>query len=401
MRGKTQPNMSILALDIFCGAGGVTYGLRKAGITVAVGVDKNEDCRLSFTQNNPAVKFLSEDVRRLTSRALFGHVRATNDHDFLLLAACAPCQPFSLHNKKRDEAFDRAVLGQVERLVKEMRPDFLFIENVPGLKKVSGYSAFRRLQRTLGRLRYKTKSGVVDAAWYGVPQHRRRLVLTASLCGEAPWPCQSYGDAPGLAPFSTVREAISKYPSIRAGEEHPTVPNHIAAQLADHNLRRLEATPPDGGSRLTWPSKFVLKCHKEHDGHPDVYGRLQWDALAPTLTTKCTSLSNGRYGHPEQHRAISAREAAALQSFDDTYMFYGGINQITRQIGNAVPPLLAETFGKAFVAHAVELKGSRRQLPWHRLVADTRAVTPNPRNSRSGLTRGKGSNSAKRCHVRT
>jgi DNA (cytosine-5)-methyltransferase 1 len=263
---------------------------------------------------------------------------------------------------------------------------------------VSGYSAFRRLQRTLGRLHYKTQCGVIDAAWYGIPQHRKRLVLTASLHGQAPWPSQSHGDAPGLAPFSTVREAISKYPPIKAGEEHPTVPNHIAAQLADHNLRRLEATPSDGGSRVAWPSQFVLKCHKEHDGHPDVYGRLQWNAPAPTLTTKCTSLSNGRYGHPEQHRAISAREAAALQSFDDNYMFYGGIHQITRQVGNAVPPLLAEIFGKAFVAHAGQLNGSRRKLPWRLLVAESQPVKAHPRKSTALPTRERGSDSAKHYH---
>jgi DNA (cytosine-5)-methyltransferase 1 len=377
--------MSILGLDIFCGAGGVTHGLRRAGIRVAVGVDKNEDCRLSFTQNNPAVKFLSEDVRKLTPKILFSDIRYTEDCDLLLLAACAPCQPFSSHNKKRDEAFDRAVLGQVERLVKQLRPDFLFIENVPGLKKVSGYSAFRRLQRTLRGLRYKTQCGVVDAACYGVPQHRRRLVLTASLHGDAPWPLPSHGEEPGLAPFATVREAISKYPPIQAGEEHPIVPNHMAAQLAVCNIERLEATPADGGSRVAWPSEIVLDCHKEYDGHPDVYGRLRWDAPAPTLTTKCTSLSNGRYGHPEQHRAISVREAAALQSFEDSYMFYGGIRQITRQVGNAVPPLLAEEFGKAFVAHAAELSGARKKLPWRLLAARG----------------GKGSDSAKRCHART
>jgi DNA (cytosine-5)-methyltransferase 1 len=370
--------MSILALDIFCGAGGVTYGLRKAGIRVAVGVDKNEDCRLSFTQNNPAVKFLSEDVRKLTAQALLSHVRSTNEHDLLLLAACAPCQPFSSHNKKRDEAFDRAVLRHVERLVKEMRPNFLFIENVPGLQKVSGYSAFRRLRRTLGSLRYKTRCGVVDAGWYGVPQHRRRLVLTASLHGEAPWPSQSHGDALGLMPFATVREAISKYPTINAGEQHPTVPNHIAAQLTDHNHERLQATPGDGGSRTDWPSDLVLKCHRKHDGHTDVYGRLKWDAPAPTLTTKCTSLSNGRYGHPEQHRAISAREAAALQSFEDSYVFYGGIGQITRQIGNAVPPVLAETFGAQFAAHAAKLSGLRKKLPWHSLIKKASAAIRSP-----------------------
>jgi DNA (cytosine-5)-methyltransferase 1 len=393
--------MSIVGLDIFCGAGGVTYGLRKAGIKVAVGVERNEDCRMTYTQNNPAAMFLWEDVRTLTAQTLLSHVRSISESDFLLLAACAPCQPFSSQNKRRDEALDRAVLRHVERLVRQMRPDFLFIENVPGLQQVKGFSAFRRLMHALRAFRYKTNYQVVDAAWYGVPQHRRRLVLTASLHGDAPWPTQSHGDAPGLAPFATVRRAISHYPPLKSGEEHPIVPNHIASELARHNLDRLQATPGDGGSRTDWPSRLVLKCHKKHDGHPDVYGRLRWDAPAPTLTTKCTSLSNGRYGHPEQNRAISAREAAALQSFEDSYMFYGGIRQITRQIGNAVPPVLAETFGAQFAAHASKLNGIRKKLPWHSLIKKVSASTRSLEGPRFQATTKKGSDSAKRCRERT
>ncbi len=366
--------MDIVALDIFCGAGGVTQGLAKAGIKVALGLDKDESCRFTYTQNNPSTKFLAGDVRKLSARTLLSHAGTINEDDFLLLAACAPCQPFSAQNRNREDADDRAVLRHVEGLVREMQPNFLLIENVPGLHKVHGFSAFRRLLRTLRGLRYKIRFGVVDAAWYGVPQHRKRLVLTACLRGGAPWPDQSHGDKPGLAPLATVREAISKYPPLKAGEEHPTLPNHVAGQLARHNLERIRATPPDGGSRADWPSNLVLKCHREHDGHPDVYGRLRWDAPAPTLTTKCTSLSNGRYGHPEQDRAISAREAAALQTFDDGYMFYGGLRQITRQIGNAVPPVLAERFGAEFVAHAKRLNGYRIKLPWQSLVAKAHAV---------------------------
>lgn len=366
--------MQIFALDVFCGAGGVTYGLRKAGIRVAVGVDKDEDCRLTFTQNNPAVKFWAQDVRKLSGRKLLSQVTAVKPDDFLMLAACAPCQPFSSQNQNRDGADDRAVLRHVERLVREMRPDFLFIENVRGLQKVRGHSAFRRLIGTLQALRYNTKYAVVDAARYGVPQHRLRLVLTASLYGNAPWSEWIHGDEPGLSPFVTVKDAIARFPPLKAGETHTLIPNHIAAKLADQNVRRIEATPNDGGSRITWPRGLVLKCHKGHDGHPDVYGRLRWDAPAPTLTTKCTSLSNGRYGHPEQDRAISVREAAALQSFDDNYMFYGCLKHITRQVGNAVPPRLAQQFGAEFVAHAESIKGLRKRTHWRSLVTKRQSV---------------------------
>jgi len=393
--------MPIVALDIFCGAGGVTYGLRKAGIRVAVGLDKDEDCRLTYTQNNPSAKFLADDVRKLSARALLSHATPIDEDDFLLLAACAPCQPFSSQNRKRHEADDRAVLRHVERHVRELRPDFLLIENVPGLRKVPGFSAFRRLLHTLRTLRYKVRFGVIDAARYGVPQHRNRLVLTASIHGEAPWPDRSRGDEPGLLPFVTVRDAISKYPPLKAGEEHPTVPNHIAALLADKNLERLRSTPLDGGSRADWPSALVLDCHKAHDGHPDVYGRLRWDAPAPTLTTKCTSISNGRYGHPEQHRAISAREAAALQGFDGSYMFYGGLRQITRQIGNAVPPILAEQFGDQFVRHAEKLNGCKKKRAWQSLALNVPTATPARKTRRHLTTAGKDSSFAKRCRGRS
>lgn len=372
---------SIVAFDVFCGAGGVTYGLRKAGIKVTVGVDSDENCRLTFTQNNPGVKFLAMDINELSTRTLIANAPEIRDGDFLLLAACAPCQPFSSHNRNREESNDRAALGHVERLVREMRPDFLFIENVRGLQKVPGHSAFRRLMGTLASLRYKTKFSVLDAARYGVPQHRMRLVLTASLYGDAPWPAWVHGIEPGLLPFMTVHNAIAKYPPLRAGEEHPTIPNHIAAKLAENNARRIAATPGDGGSRLDWPKNLVLECHKKHDGHPDVYGRLRWNSLAPTLTTKCTSLSNGRYGHPEQDRAISAREAAALQSFEDSYIFYGGILHITRQIGNAVPPRLAERFGAEFVLHAANIRMKKKRVPWRLLVMKEGTVKkPNSRS---------------------
>lgn len=364
--------MRVIALDIFCGAGGVSYGFSKAGIAVEVGVDSNEDCRFTYTQNNPGSKFLQGDIRGVSGRILLSHTSSLCQDDFLLLAACAPCQPFSSQNRYRDTAADKAVLRQVERLVRELRPDFLFIENVPGLQKVEGFSAFRRLVSALETLRYKSRFEVVDAASHGVPQHRKRLVLTASQYLNPPWAEPSHGATRGLVPYATVRDAISAYPRIGPGERHPIVPNHISAQIAAHNLNRLRATPRDGGSRSQWSPELVLKCHKVHHGHPDVYGRLCWDSPAPTLTSKCTGITNGRFGHPEQDRGISAREAAALQSFDDCYVFYGGIGAISRQIGNAVPPLLAEKFGAAFLVHAQEAARGKRKQPWQSLLRTSR-----------------------------
>jgi DNA (cytosine-5)-methyltransferase 1 len=371
--------MPIVAIDLFCGAGGVTCGLRKSGIRVALGIDNREDCRLTYALNNPPARFFREDIRNISGRMLLSQVPDLCAKDYLLLAACAPCQPFSQHSRNGHNRSQRTVLCCVEELVRELSPDFLFLENVPGIQRVGGFSAFRRLLCTLDALRYTVKFQTVDATDYGVPQTRRRLVLLASLYGAVEWPARTHGNTPALKPYVTVREAISKFPPLKAGESHPTQPNHVAAQLSPHNLGRIRLTRADGGSRSEWPPEIRLECHKVHDGHPDVYGRLRWDAPAPTLTTKCTSLSNGRYGHPEQDRAISVREAAALQGFENDYIFYGTIQQVTRQVGNAVPPLLAEHFAWAFVDRANKLNGTIKNVPWRRLSLRKRAGQPRNR----------------------
>jgi DNA (cytosine-5)-methyltransferase 1 len=356
--------MAIVAIDLFCGCGGVTYGLTRAGVMVALGIDIDEGCRFTFKLNNPGTHFLAADIRDVPARALLKHACPLTQSDFLLVAACAPCQPFSPQNRYKDRASDRAILGQVERILRELRPDFIFLENVMGIQMVPGFSAFRRLLRALYTLKYKVDFRAIDAVSYGVPQRRRRLVLLASAYRKIAWPEQTHGFGPELQPPITVRDAIAKYPPLLAGETHPTVPNHVAARLSPRNLERIRATTCDGGSRTEWPKGLSLSCHDIHNGHEDVYGRLRWDAPAPTLTTKCTSISNGRFGHPEQDRAISAREAAALQGFNDGFVFYGGLGQVSTQIGNSVPPTLAEKFGTVFIAEAEALGQSKKKRNW-------------------------------------
>jgi DNA (cytosine-5)-methyltransferase 1 len=196
---------------------------------------------------------------------------------------------------------------------------------------------------------YYYDAGDVEARKYGVPQTRRRHILLA--CKSSPITIPEATHGPGRIPYETVREAISHFPPIKAGETHPTIPNHRASALSDVNLRRIQFTPPDGGDRRDWPDDLTLDCHKGvYIGHTDVYGRMWWDRPAPALTCKCHSLSNGRYGHPEQNRAISLREAAALQTFPDDYVFYGkSKSDIGNQIGNAVPVRLARIVGYAFL----------------------------------------------------
>jgi DNA (cytosine-5)-methyltransferase 1 len=369
--------MSLVAIDLFCGCGGVTRGFSDAGVRVDVGIDFDENCKATYERNNKKSKFILDDVTNLSGRDLLKHIGRVKPGDKLLLSACAPCQPFSQQNRNKRIDSERRVLTQVARLVRELEPDFVFLENVYGLKNVPGYSAFRRLLNTLSELGYKTESDMVDASDFGVPQTRKRFVLTAVRDGESVWPRATHG--PDLKAYTTVRQAIEKFPRLKHGQRHRTVPNHIAAALSELNLRRIKATPRNGGSRTQWPNDLKLACHSEHDGHPDVYGRLQWDAPAPTLTTKCTSLSNGRYGHPEQHRAISAKEAAAIQGFRRGYVFVASIDVLRRLIGNAVPPPVAKHFGLAFLERAKEK--STRVPKWRKLVQNSKRLRMKTRES--------------------
>ena len=333
------------AYDFFCGIGGLTRGLLNSGIAVVAGIDHDERCRLAYERNNHDVGFIHKDIGDLELGDL-GLAGPLPEGNGLLFAGCAPCQPFSRHRKQSTEAKpEGTLLRQFGRLIQAAIPDYVLVENVPGIAKVPGFSTFRRFLRMLDELGYHHVHANLDAKLYGVPQNRRRLVLIARRRGRASLPKASHGN--GLRPIETVRQTISHFPPIEAGESHPTVPNHISAAVSDINLERLRATPGDGGDRLSWPEELNLPCHiGSHTGHTDVYGRMFWDRPAPTLTGRCISISNGRYGHPEQNRAISLREAAALQTFPDNYKFFGYRTDITKQIGNAVPVELAEKIGK-------------------------------------------------------
>jgi DNA (cytosine-5)-methyltransferase 1 len=348
----------MIAVDFFCGAGGLTRGLMNVGISVTMGVDCDERCRTTFIRNNRGVSFLTADVRDLTSveiRRRIGDVPAEE----LLFVGCAPCQPFSQQKKSGGDSTRVTLLGRFAQFVQEFRPGQVFIENVPGIARVPGFSTYRRFVRMLARCGYKYAEGVVDAKYYGVPQNRDRYVLIAMLDATPTLPPRTHG--PGLAPFRTVRDAIHAYPRIRAGQQHPDTPNHTAAHISSINVERLRHTPKNGGDRRSWPAKLVLTCHKRnYDGHTDVYGRMWWHKPAPALTGRCHSISNGRYGHPSQNRAISLREAASLQTFPDDYVFFGSNKHIALQIGNAVPVKLGEAIGRHILSLRRQVNESKR-----------------------------------------
>lgn len=339
----------IRVVDFFSGCGGTSAGLKSAGMDIIAGIDFNSDAGETFKHNFPEAEFLNKDITKLFSPSL-NHLIPRDRNFPLLFSACAPCQPFTSQNTTPKKFDNRhGLLSNLNRFIRKYTPEYVFIENVPGMQKISKGSPFATFLTFLDRHGYSYEVNIIKSQDYGVPQHRKRLVLIASNLDHINFPEITHG--PGTENrYKTVWDSISDLPKLLAGETHPEVENHRAAQLSETNLRRIKATPV-GGSRNNWPKHLVLECHKKYIGHSDVYGRMLKDKPASGLTTRCISLSNGRYGHPTQHRAISLREAARLQTFPDNFIFKGSLHSMAKQIGNAVPVDLAAKFGDSFCKH--------------------------------------------------
>jgi DNA (cytosine-5)-methyltransferase 1 len=357
----------IAAFDFFCGCGGTSRGFQEAGIEVALALDIDPDAERTFRKNFPNTTFCPKSIVDLTVEDLQSTLDKHKD-SYKLFCGCAPCQPFTKQNTESPkEDARKSLLTHFGNIVEACEPDFVFIENVPGLQKVSKrkngpFPAFKAL---LDRMEYELTCGVVAAQDYGAPQLRRRFVLLASKHGKIELPRPTHGKE-GELPYKTVRNAIEDLPAIAAGETYggTEVINHRAAMLSKLNMARIQASPQNGGGRNDWPKKLWPECYlrkdkdgKTHSGHTDCYGRLWWDKPATGLTTRCISYSNGRFGHPEQDRAISVREAARLQGFDDNFEFAGSLNSMARQIGNAVPVDLARAMGSHFIKHSEGIDG--------------------------------------------
>lgn len=346
--------VKIDAVDLFCGAGGLSYGLQKTGISIRGGIDFDPRCEFPFTANIDGAKFFLEDITTTDAGKLSKLYRKES---LKLLAGCAPCQPFSnLRNGTNKAKSDKwPLLNEFSRLVSEISPDFVTMENVPQLKK---QSVFLDFTENLKRLGYQIFARVVDAAEYGVPQRRKRLVLLASLHG----PIRLLSPEEIGAQRKTVRDAIGKLPPVKAGETHHSDPFHKARALSSLNLDRIRASQ-SGGTWEDWPEHLKLECHKKVTGatFKSVYGRLQWDMPAGTITTQSTNLGTGRFGHPNQDRALTLREIAILQSFPPDYVFTANESEIEftplgRLIGNAVPVDLGYAVGRSIIQHVQSLE---------------------------------------------
>lgn len=339
--------MTLRVFDFFSGCGGTSCGFSQAGLDVALGLDLDEDAARTFQANHPKADFMLRDIQDMDVEEI-APLRPGDGP--ILFSGCAPCQPFSKQSRRRNVVDPRrSLLAHFGRFVRRWQPEYVFVENVPGMQRVYGSAGpLADFLSLLSGLGYGYDSGIVAASSFGVPQTRERFVLLAVKGREAHLPSPTHG-IPGV-PTSTVRDWIGGLAPIAAGETHPDDLEHRAMRLSDINLARIRATP-EGGGRENWPSDLKLRCHVGHNGHSDVYGRLAWSRTAAALTTRCISYSNGRFGHPEQHRAISVREAACLQTFPKEYTFSGSIESKARQIGNAVPPIMAEAVGRRVMAH--------------------------------------------------
>lgn len=339
--------MKIVAVDLFCGAGGLTHGLRQAGLEVAAGVDLDRHCKYPFEINNES-EFIQSDVADLRPELLIERFKGA---DCTLLAGCAPCQPFSTYSRgKKSVPGDTRwqLLDAFVGLVESVKPDLVTMENVTGLRN---HAIFSRFVRRLQAQGFNVNSTILYGPDVGLPQTRKRLVLLASRFG---WPRFETADSDGL---STVRDAIQSTPPLEAGQSDPTDVMHRASGLSDLHLRRLRASVP-GGTWRDWPEELRAKCHADmaRPSYVSVYGRMSWDLPAPTITTQFYGIGHGRFGHPEQDRAITPREGAILQGFPSDYGFVSdegefAFNRLGRLIGNAVPVPFGKLIGDSLVTH--------------------------------------------------
>lgn len=341
----------ISAVDLFCGVGGLTHGLAQAKIDVRLGIDIDPASQHPFEKNNDAA-FLLADVATLEAQIISENFAPATT---TLLAGCAPCQPFSTYSQKakrtskarqdRGRKDDWKLVERFGELIEDVQPDLVTMENVAPLLRAPVY------QRLLHSLKgYHVDTQIIDCRTIGLPQTRKRLVLVASRLGAIRIPQFELEQ-------TSVRSVIGELPPLRAGEMDASDRLHRASALSEINLRRIRASAP-GGTWRDWPEELRAACHLRTSGatYPAVYGRMEWNEASPTITTQCFGYGNGRFGHPEQDRAISLREAAMLQGFPRDYTFLPDSDAVSfatlgRLIGNAVPVTLGRAIGELLVDH--------------------------------------------------
>ncbi|MCT4574900.1 MAG: DNA cytosine methyltransferase [Alphaproteobacteria bacterium] len=342
--------MEIKVVDLFCGVGGLTCGLKKSGLNVVAGIDNDSTCKFAYEYNNKA-KFIEADISKFSSEEFNSLYKGA---DIKILVGCAPCQTFSSHTKKNKERIkDKkwTLLDSFSEHINKVQPDIVSMENVPELMK---FDIFTNFCKNLKKQGYNTSYQVVNCAEYGMPQRRKRLVLLASKLG-------SIALIPPSKKIKTLADAIKGLPALKNGQSDKKDPLHRCAGLTEINLKRIRQSKP-GGTWRDWDEELLPNCYRKASGqsYSSVYGRMKWDQPSPTMTTQFFSFGTGRFGHPEQDRALSLREGALLQTFPKKYKFFQNeenmsICVISRHIGNAVPVDLGKIIGESINNHLREV----------------------------------------------
>jgi DNA (cytosine-5)-methyltransferase 1 len=329
------------AIDLFSGCGGLTLGLKRAGFRVRAAIEIDKKAKETYEINHPDVAMYAVCIREVDPKALL-ETLGLRAGELDLLAGCPPCQGFSrLRTRNRSTSVDderNDLIGEFERFCHVIKPKSVMLENVPSLRSDG---RFARFMAGLSKMGYEITTDVLNTADYGVPQRRKRLIMLASIA-------KSPRIAPKHSGRVTVRDAF------RSLSSSPTLSDPLT-QLGENrslSVRKIiELIPKDGGSRSDLPEKFQLPCHRRCKGFGDVYGRMAWDDVSPTITSGCHNPSKGRFLHPSEDRTITLREAATLQGFPHDYRFnvVHGKEAIALMIGNALPPPFIEAHAKSLL----------------------------------------------------
>lgn len=348
--------MPIEVVDLFCGVGGLTCGMKQAGFNVVAGFDNDKTCEYTYSHNNKT-EFHCRNIKEVTPDEVN---KCYSNNAVKILVGCAPCQPFSTMSYKRfktpsdreeDEKYN--LLSEFGRIIEGVKPLVISMENVPEIRKTRVFKSFVELLRKSG---YYTDGGkVVYCPDYGIPQNRHRFVLLASKKGEIHLLPPTHDRSK-----VSIRQFIEDLPHVAAGETCEKDHLHRAAKLSELNLKRIRASVP-GGTWKDWPEELRCECHKKATGqtYTSVYGRMSWDKIGSTMTTQFICYGTGRYGHPEQDRALTLREGALLQTFPRNYEFFPpetkeySMRDVARHIGNAVPVKLGEIIGESIKEHLI------------------------------------------------
>lgn len=344
--------INLKALDFYCGGGGMSFGMQQAGISIIAGIDNESKCRETYESNIKGARFIEEDVFELKEKELATNLDLKKNDDSLVLIGCSPCQYWSIINTdKKKSAKSKNLLIEFQRFAKYLNPGYIVVENVSGILRKKEESGLQDLIDWLKKKKYTIHFDIHNVSDYGVPQNRKRFTLIANRINDIEVSPIKY-----KSKKLVVRDVLGEengFKKIKAGTKDISNFQHSVAGLSEINLERLKFVKKDGGNRLGFAdnSSLQLSCFKNKDNSfKDTFGRLWWDKPSPTITTKFFSISNGRFVHPNEDRALSVREGAILQSFPKTFDFKTkSIADTARIIGNAVPPEYAKRIGLAIL----------------------------------------------------